>query len=98
MQKKDDMQRKTEEKDRWVKVEGRKWKRQKRKGSGKTKLKKYILHLENRKQKKKKKEENDGIEVALYICAGEISSRDASEVSQGSQSNSVEQHDRSLHI
>ena len=73
----------------------RKW--QKRIGSGKTKLKKYIFHLENRKQQKKK-EENDGIEAALYICAGEISSRDASEVSQGSQSNGVEQHDRSLYI
>ena len=97
MQKKDDMQRKTEEKDRWMKVEGRKRKWQKRIGSGKTKLKKYIFYLENRKQQKKK-EENDGIEVALYICAGEISSRDASEVSQGLQSNSVEQHDRSLHI
>ena len=38
-----------------MKVEGRKRKRQKRIGSGKTKLKKYILHLENRKQQKKRR-------------------------------------------
>ena len=35
-----------------------------------------MFHLE--------KEENDGMdEIALYICAGEISSRDTNERSQG---------------
>ena len=45
------MQRKTEEKERKQKtgkIEDRKRKRQKRIGSEKTKMNKYIFHLENR--------------------------------------------------
>ena len=42
------MQRKTEEKYRSGKVKDRKSKRQKRIGYEKTKIKKYMFHLENR--------------------------------------------------
>ena len=83
----EDMQRKTEEKDRKQKtgkVEHRKRKRLKRIGSEKTKMEKYVSFREQIATKERRKKTTE-VRSARYICAGEISSRDPSEGSQGSQ-------------
>ena len=60
--------------------------RLKRIGSEKTKMKKCMFHLENRQQQSKersRKKKTTEVRSALYICAGEISSKDPSVGSQG---------------
>ena len=50
----------------------RKRKRQERRGSEKTKIKKYMFHLEKHNNKGNKVE-NNGIEVCtIYLCWGDI--------------------------